>query len=104
MAEARQTPLHTTADALSNYTLLTLSRLPSDVDSEQYILYSVHCRVYTVQYTLYTIHCKVYNVQYTLYSIHCTLYTVQPQQVARPCLIVSYSTVLHYSGLYCTHI
>ena len=51
-----------------------------------YLLYTVHCTLYTV---LYTIQCIVYIIHYTLYSIHytyslhcavctvhCTMYTL----------------------------
>ena len=65
LVNRRQTPLHTTADALFNYTLLTLSRLTSDV-------YSVHC-------TLNSAYCTVYTAQYTLHSVQCTLQLITVQ-------------------------
>ena len=88
---ASQTPLHTTADALFNYMLLTLTKLPCDVYSIQYTLYSSYCTVYTAQYTLHSVQCTLQLITVQLWSYH-TLFN---------CL---YSTVLHYSGLYYTHI
>ena len=74
-------------------------------NEEHYLLYIVHCTVYSVHWILYIVHCtlsaiKAYNRDHPCHRVHCTLYTVQSTLYTVHCTMYTVHCALY--SVHCT--